>query len=59
MRPIAVVCIVLAVLSGLSGINIIRQTDPAELNAGYVVGVFLLPVLFLIAGLKLSQKPKE
>ena len=58
MRNSAVVCFVLAVLSTLVGINVVRAAGE-ELVVGRIVGIFLLPMLFLIAGLKLAQKPKE
>jgi len=63
METGAIVCFVLAALSALSAVrNVLGQINQAESSvalAGYVVGAFMVPLVFLIGGLVLLKKSKD
>lgn len=60
MRTGAIVCFVFSVISTLTGArNVLagaNRPERGDLFVSYVVGSFLLPVVFLIVGLILWQK---
>jgi|GEM_PF-1456046 lipopolysaccharide export LptBFGC system permease protein LptF len=62
MRLSAIICFVLAGLSAtVAVVNVLNYSGSAgsSYKVGYAVGSFLLPLIFLVAGLSLANKPKD